>query len=104
MAEKIKSEKMDYCIKLAYELLDRVEAGKETKAMASALCSGHPSVKPNLEKFAKLQDNYTEKWVIGDKNYRDAISTLEKEFGQIDSVKSILEKVYTTCPSLRPTK
>jgi len=103
MAENIKSEKMDYCIKLAYELLDKVKAGKETKAMMSELCP-YPSVKPNLEKFVKLQDNFTEEFVIGDKKYKGAISTLETEFGHVDSVKDILEKVYTECPSLRPKK
>ena len=98
MAENRKLEKMAYSIKIVYELIDRVEAGKETKALMSTLTHGHS------ENFSKLQDDFTEKWVIEDKRYKEAISTLETEFGQIDSVKSILEKVYAKCPSLKPNK
>ena len=98
MAENIKLEKMAHSIEIVYELMDKVEAGKETKALMSALTHGHS------EKFSELQDEYTYKWVVGDERYKQAISTLQTEFGNIDSVKDILEKVYTKCPSLRPVE
>jgi hypothetical protein len=97
-----KLEKLAYNISLAYELIDRVNAGRELNAMTSTMSFGLPSIKPHAEKSAQLQDEYTQTWIIGDQRYKDAISTLQTEFGNIDSVQDILRKVYQTCPSLRP--
>jgi UDP:flavonoid glycosyltransferase YjiC (YdhE family) len=88
-----KLEKLAYSIKLAYELLERVDAGKDLKAMGF--------VKRHAETIAQPLDDCIQS-VTNDQKYKDAISTLQTEFGHVDSVQDILENVYRKCPSLKP--
>ena len=97
-------ERLAYNIKLAYKLLSRVEAGESIKAMASGMGFGHSrssSIRAHAEKVRQLQDNFTEKHVIGEPKYKDAVSTLETKFGNVPSVRDILDEVYRKCPTLK---
>ena len=95
-----KLEKLAYNMNLAYELIDRIEAGEAIKAMIAGLSSGHPSVKPHAEKSAQLQDEFAQKHICTDQGYKNAVSTLEREFGHIEPVQELLKKVYGKCPTL----
>jgi UDP:flavonoid glycosyltransferase YjiC (YdhE family) len=89
----VKLEKLAYSIKLAYELLERVDAGKDLKTMGF--------VKRHAETITQPLDVCIQS-VIDDQKYKDAISALQTEFGHVDSVQDILENVYRECPTLKP--
>jgi len=86
-------EKLAYSIKLVYELRDRIKTGEFMRALIVGLSFGRTN---------PLLFDYIEGWVIGDQKYKDAISTLETEFGHIHSVRNILEMIYYKCPTLKP--
>jgi hypothetical protein len=96
-----KLEKLAYNMNLAYELLSRIESGESIKGIMHGLGSGNPSVKSHVERSDQLQDELVQNYLCGDQRYKDAISTLQTEFGHIEPIQKLLEKVYQKCPALK---
>jgi hypothetical protein len=92
-------EKLAHSLNLLYELIERVESSEAIKGALAGL-TAFPLVKADYSGVAKNLDKITQS-IEYEPKYKDAISTLKKEFGNILSVREALDKLYTKIPALK---
>jgi len=85
-----KSERLAYSLSVAYDLLKLLESPQDLEAIKNLVGLGSGCY-PLGHRWIREQPRYTE-----------AVWTLEREFGRIESVRTVLDDIYEKCPTLKP--
>lgn len=92
----VEFEKLAHSLNIAYELIEKIAACEKIKEMTSMLTS-----QSQTQVIIRETNKYIQNRVVGNLKYKDAISILETEFGNVPSVQDALKKVYKAYPALK---